>query len=115
MGKTFHPSFGPIPEDEFRAAIEMPSGMAAKVIRKYDPRFGLNKDGQVKTFVVKVEKIIEVRRRDSAEVKVDAVDEDEAREIVQGKDWDDFKWREGHYSDEDVWMSDILAIKEIKE
>jgi hypothetical protein len=105
-----HPSFGPVPPNEFAEAQRAPFGQATKILRKYDPLFGRVGPGPTKTFRISVRK--RVYRTDSASVEVEATDEAQARDLIDEMDWNKFSWDEG--CDEDDDDCDIHSVREVK-
>lgn len=98
--RQFDPIYGAVPKAVFLEAMNtVGEGQAAKIIKKYEPRFGL-KEGQLAKYKVQVERTI--RRRDTAEVVVDAKDEDDAEKVANAMDWDEFDWDEGSDDEDDA-------------
>lgn len=105
MTQNHHASFGPVPKHEFERAKKAPYGQAARILRKYDPMFGLVENAEnLKYFSVSVSRIIE--KDDHAIVKVRATTEDAARELVDKMDWTNFDWHEHHFDEESMHTID---------
>lgn len=106
-----HPSFGIIPPDEFAKAVSAPHGEAGKIIRQYDPLWGLGGNG--KKYKVKCTQYHTVKTLQECTVEVEAADEQGARKLIHGMDDSEFKWRD-RYDDEEDDDFEIESIEEIK-
>lgn len=107
-GMTNHPSFGPIPVEEFRKVEKAPYGAATRILRSYDPLFG-RISGTSKKFKMYVSK--RAMRTDTAIVEIEAADEAQARELIDHMEWDDFIWHDGSIDDEDD--HEICNVEEV--
>jgi len=108
-----HPSFGVVPEAQFREAEAASAGKATQIIRKFDPLFGMLKGdcGELKTFKIECSRM--KRSREWAEFEVEAESKDQAEGLVNKMDWEVLNWCED-YGDEDTDDYQIEEIKEVK-
>jgi hypothetical protein len=88
-----HPSFGPVPPEAFRRAINAPAGRAIGILRQFAPSFGVFGSAPNRTFKVKM--IREMNSSMCATIEVQADDAEHAEEIALSKaendaiEWDD--------------------------
>lgn len=109
IGRSLHPSYGPVPKEMIAEALAAPSGKATQILRKYDPLFGRGVHNPKKFSITVTRKAI---RKDEAIVEIEAADEKQAEEILDAMDWDDFNWREGFDDDyEDHSVEETKLIK----
>ena len=107
-----HPSFGPVPPEEFARAAAAPAFTATSILRRYAPSFGLTSDAQedvVKDFTVTVTR--RVIGRETATVRVKASSKDNAESIVNEMDGESFNWAEDYCNQPD----DEFEIDDIEE
>lgn len=108
MTNLQHPSFGRIPPNIMKDAITKPFGEATRLIRKYEPTFGLRGNGETNKFTVEVSRV--VSRKDTAIVEIEAADKEGARSIIDEMDWDNFSWKEG-WDEEDDFEIESVEVK----
>lgn len=88
--------FGPMSADEFQKAVDAPYGMAAGMLRRYDPLWGrMNAEGDPIRWKVTLEKSVRMR----ATTYVEAVTEEQADLLAANIDDAKLNWNFAHEDD----------------
>ena len=105
-----HPSFGPVPEAEFRKAESAPAMVTTDILRRFAPLFGLDKgsDGDDKTFAISFTRNVSIT--ETTTIEITASSEEQARAIALSMDVDAFDWQRV-YGSKTVDDAEINNIK----
>lgn len=105
-----HPSFGPVPVEKFLEAQKAPAGNATKILRQYDPLFGMVQGGgKLKTFSVTVTRRVCSKQWSKREIEAES--KEQAEKLLDAMDWDTFNWSDGYGSED----TDDYEVDEIEE
>lgn len=100
---NLHPSYGKYTKEEIQQMVDAPYGWKPAV------------EGEVKKkYLCRVSRDYTVVEEETAEIEIEAFSEDEARDILDKMDWDDFDWDSSSYNnDEEYDNFNIDSVKEL--
>ncbi|MBZ5673731.1 MAG: hypothetical protein LAP61_05735 [Acidobacteriia bacterium] len=85
-----HPSFGRVPPDEFRKAMESGVPTASNILRKFEPTFGLPAGTEKKEYKVRFYRTATTEER-ATEI-IEAYSQEEAEALANQMDHDNLDW-----------------------
>jgi hypothetical protein len=104
-----HKSFGPVPPDKFKEAVDAPAGKAATILREYAPSLGLGSaDAQSKKYAVVFTR--ETTSTEKAKTMVEATSEEQARGIAEEMNAGDLEWHDNGWYEPDEPIIDSVEL-----